>query len=89
MPGPWVVELKSLKLYINGFRDRALSHEAAVNEVAETLVALLQPRRLRLAGRFTRRGNIDTSIVVDSKVPIDAYLEAVNAKLDDAAVLGR
>jgi 7-cyano-7-deazaguanine reductase len=65
VPGPWVVELKSLKLYINGFRDRAISHEATVNEVAEALVELLQPRRLRLAGRFTRRGNIDTSIVVD------------------------
>jgi 7-cyano-7-deazaguanine reductase len=65
VPGPSVVELKSLKLYINGFRDRRLSHEEAVNEVAETLVTLLSPRRLRLTGRFTRRGNIDTSVVVE------------------------
>src|SRR6266545_2077021 len=57
VPGASVVELKSLKLYINGFRDRRLSHEEAVNEVAETLVALLAPRLLRLTGRFTRRGN--------------------------------
>jgi 7-cyano-7-deazaguanine reductase len=62
VPGPLVVELRSLKLYINGFRDRRLSHEAAVNEVAETLVALLRPRQLRLIGRFTRRGNIETAI---------------------------
>src|SRR5262245_23941818 len=51
VPGAWVVELKSLKLYVNGFRDRAISHEAAVNEIAETLVELLLPRQLRLAGR--------------------------------------
>ena len=62
VPGPLVVELRSLKLYINGFRDRAVSHEAAVNEVAETLVDLLRPRQLRLVGRFTRRGNIETAI---------------------------
>jgi 7-cyano-7-deazaguanine reductase len=62
VPGPSVVELRSLKLYINAFRDRRLSHEEAVNEVAETLVDLLQPRRLRLVGRFTRRGNIDTTV---------------------------
>lgn len=65
VPGPSVVELKSLKLYANGFRDRRISHEEAVNEVAETLVALLAPRRLRLIGRFTRRGNIDTSVTVE------------------------
>jgi 7-cyano-7-deazaguanine reductase len=65
VPGPYVVELRSLKLYINGFRDRRLSHEGAVNEIAETLVDLLQPRRLRLVGRFTRRGNIDTGITAE------------------------
>jgi 7-cyano-7-deazaguanine reductase len=65
VPGPFIVELRSLKLYINGFRDRRLSHEASVNEIAETLVELLQPRRLRLTGRFTRRGNIETTVVVE------------------------
>jgi len=62
VPGPLVIELRSLKLYINGFRDRAISHEAAVNEVAETLIDVLRPRQLRLVGRFTRRGNIETTI---------------------------
>jgi 7-cyano-7-deazaguanine reductase len=65
VPGPWVVELRSLKLYVNGFRDRRISHEGAVNEIAETLVALLQPRRLRLTGRFTRRGNIETTVIAE------------------------
>lgn len=65
VPGPWVVELRSLKLYVNGFRDRRISHEGAVNEIAETLVELLQPRRLRLTGRFTRRGNIETTVIAE------------------------
>ena len=65
VPGPWIVELRSLKLYINGFRDRRISHEAAVNEIAETLVELLEPRRLRLAGRFGRRGNIETTVITE------------------------
>ncbi len=65
VPGPSVVELRSLKLYVNSFRDRRLSHEEAVNVIAETLVDLLRPRRLRLAGRFTRRGNIETTIIAE------------------------
>ena len=65
VPGPRVVELRSLKLYVNGFRDRQLSHEEAVNEIAETLVGLLLPRRLRLVGRFGRRGNIETTVTAE------------------------
>jgi 7-cyano-7-deazaguanine reductase len=65
VPGPSVVELRSLKLYVNGFRDRRLSHEEAVNEIAETLVDRLRPRRLRLIGRFGRRGNIETTVIAE------------------------
>ena len=65
IPGPAVVELRSLKLYVNGFRDRRLSHEEAVNEIAETLVDRLRPRRLRLLGRFGRRGNIETTVIAE------------------------
>ena len=64
VPGPSVVELRSLKLYVNAFRDRRISHEAATNEIAETLVDLLRPRHLRLVARFTRRGNVETTVTV-------------------------
>ena len=79
VPGPSVVELKSLKLYINGFRDRPISHEEAVNEIAETLVELLSPRTLRLIGRFTRRGNIETVVTVtyDEELGWTAELPAI------------
>lgn len=61
-PREWIVELKSLKLYINGYRDQAVSHEAAVNQILDDLVTLLQPRWMRVVGDFAVRGNIRTVV---------------------------
>lgn len=61
-PREWIVELKSLKLYINGFRDHAVSHEAAVNQILDDLVGLLEPRWMRVTADFNVRGNIKTSV---------------------------
>jgi 7-cyano-7-deazaguanine reductase len=69
VPGPSVVELKSLKLYINGYRDRQISHEAAVNTVLDDLVTLLSPRWMRVVGDFTVRGNIKTIIFAEQASP--------------------
>ena len=69
VPGPSIVELKSLKLYINAFRDRAISHEAVANEILETLVALLAPRWMRLVAEFNVRGNIKTTITTEHAEP--------------------
>lgn len=62
VPGDWVVELKSYKLYINGFRDRPVSHEAAANQILDTLVGLLAPRWMELRADWTPRGNVHTVI---------------------------
>ena len=43
VPGPRCVELKSLKLYVNGFRDRGVFHEDVVNIVLNDLVGLFLP----------------------------------------------
>jgi 7-cyano-7-deazaguanine reductase len=56
------VELRSLKLYINGYRDLPISHEAAVNRILEDLVLLLEPRWIRVIGDFNVRGNIKTVV---------------------------
>jgi len=63
VPDRWIVELKSVKLYINGFRDVAISHEAAVNRVLDDLVALLDPRWVEVRGDFYPRGNVHTVVV--------------------------
>ncbi len=43
-PDETVIELKALKLYINSFMDRYISHEGAANEIFETLYKHLKPR---------------------------------------------
>jgi 7-cyano-7-deazaguanine reductase len=62
VPGPRCVELRSLKLYINGFRDRPVFHEDVVNVVLDDLVALLEPRFCEVVGDFNVRGNIHTVV---------------------------
>jgi 7-cyano-7-deazaguanine reductase len=69
VPGPRIVELKSLKLYINSFRDQALSHEGATNTICDDLIALLAPHWLRIVGEFNIRGNIKTVVTVEHAVP--------------------
>ncbi len=59
------VELKSLKLYINQYRNRQISHEAAANLILDELVALLAPRWMRVVADFTVRGNIKTIIFAE------------------------
>jgi len=62
VPGPRCVELRSLKLYINGFRDRSVFHEDVVNAVLDDLRVLLEPRYLEVVGDFNVRGNIKTVV---------------------------
>ena len=63
-PGKHVVELKSLKLYLNSFRDTAISHEAATNRIFTDLKKLLRPRKMEVVGDFNVRGNVKTVVKV-------------------------
>ena len=65
VPDKYIVELKSLKLYINGYRNRQISHESVTNTILNDLVALLAPRWIRVVGDFTVRGNIKTIIFTE------------------------
>jgi 7-cyano-7-deazaguanine reductase len=69
VPDQYVVELKSLKLYINGYRNRQISHEDATNTLLNDLVEHLQPRWIRVVGDFTVRGNIKTMVFVEHAQP--------------------
>jgi 7-cyano-7-deazaguanine reductase len=64
VPEKKVVELKSLKLYLNSFRDRHSSHEGVTNEIFDTLSKSLKPRSLEVIGDFNVRGNVKTVIRV-------------------------
>ncbi|MDR3346503.1 MAG: preQ(1) synthase [Campylobacteraceae bacterium] len=65
-PNKWVVELKALKLYINSFMYRNVSHEASANEIFDTLQKKLQPKWLKVTADFNPRGNVHTIIEIDS-----------------------
>jgi len=67
VPARLCVELKSLKLYLWSFRDEGHFHEDVTNRILDDLVALLNPRRMTVAGDFNVRGGIHT--VVTAKHP--------------------
>ena len=65
-PDALVVELKAVKLYINAFRERHVSHEDSANEFFDTLYEKLKPKWMRLKADFNPRGNVHTIIEIDS-----------------------
>jgi 7-cyano-7-deazaguanine reductase len=65
VPEASVVELRSLKLYVNHYRDRGISHESATNTILDDLVRLLAPRWMRVVAEFNVRGNIKTTITAE------------------------
>mgnify|MGYP001605872056 CR=1 FL=1 len=67
VPDRKIVELKSLKLYLNSFRNIHISHEEATNRIFEELKKKLKPRYLEVAGDFNPRGNVKTIIRVCSE----------------------
>ena len=69
VPDASVIELKSLKLYINGFRNRGVSHEGATNDILDDLVRVLHPRWMRVVGEFNVRGNIKTTVFAEQAQP--------------------
>jgi len=68
-PDQYVIELESLKLYINGYRNRQVGHELSPNTILNDLVDLLSPRWMRVVADYTIRGNIKTLIFVEHVQP--------------------
>ena len=65
-PDKWVVELKAIKLYINSFRNRNISHENTANEIYGLLEEKLSPKYMKITADFNPRGNVHTVIEIDS-----------------------
>jgi len=65
-PNKRVIELKALKLYINSFMNREVSHENVANEIFDTLMEKLEPKWLKIVADFKPRGNVHTVIEIDS-----------------------
>jgi 7-cyano-7-deazaguanine reductase len=61
-PNERCIELKSLKLYINSFREVKIFHEHVINVILEDFVAACDPLNLKIEGDFNVRGNIKTTV---------------------------
>jgi 7-cyano-7-deazaguanine reductase len=62
VPDKLCVELKSLKLYLQRFRNQGIFYEHVVNRLLDDFVAACKPRRLSVVGNFTPRGGITTTV---------------------------
>lgn len=64
VPNERVVELKAIKLYINSYRDRYISHEESINQILDDFVEACDPLEATIKGDFAPRGNVHTVIEV-------------------------
>jgi 7-cyano-7-deazaguanine reductase len=62
VPGPWLVESKSLKLYLHSFRDHGAFHEDCTVAIGRKLADLLEPKFLRIGGYWYPRGGIPIDV---------------------------
>ncbi len=64
IPDGKVIELKGIKLYINSYRDKYISHEEVINQILDDLVAACEPLEMKIKGDFNPRGNVHTVVEV-------------------------
>lgn len=69
-PGDWLVESKSLKLYLSSFRNHGAFHEDCTIAIAKKLHDLLAPKWLRMAGYWYPRGGIPIDVFWQSGEPL-------------------
>ena len=68
VPGEWLVESKSLKLYLGSFRNHGAFHEDCTVAIARRLVELLVPKWLRIGGYWYPRGGIPIDVFYQTGV---------------------
>ena len=68
-PADWIVESKSLKLYLGAFRNHGAFHEACTVEIGKRLIAEIAPRWLRIGGYWYPRGGIPIDVFWQSGPP--------------------
>lgn len=62
VPGDWLVESKSLKLYLSSFRNHGAFHEDCTVRIGRDLAALLEPKWLRIGGYWYPRGGMPIDV---------------------------
>jgi 7-cyano-7-deazaguanine reductase len=65
VPDELCLELKALKFYMVGFRNRGIFYEAVTNQILDDLVEACKPRRMTVIGDFSPRGGISTAVTAE------------------------
>ena len=71
IPDRVCVELKSLKFYLQEFRNQGVFYEDLINRILDDMVARLSPRHMTVTGTFTPRGGMHSCIKAMHGEPID------------------
>ncbi|MGB9678224.1 MAG: preQ(1) synthase [Candidatus Ratteibacteria bacterium] len=66
-PDKWVIELKSLKFYIQAYRNIGIFYENAVNRILKDIVNAAKPKWVKVKGEFNPRGGIKS--IIEAKYP--------------------
>ena len=75
VPGKWLVESKSLKLYLGSFRNHGAFHEDCTVRIGKDLVGLLKPKWLRIGGYWYPRGGMPIDVFWQSgKIPAGLWV---------------
>lgn len=67
IPEEKIVESKSLKLYLFSFRQIGTFYEEIVNRIFDDLKSTLNPRKMIISAKFTPRGGITSTVMIDSE----------------------
>jgi len=68
-PDESCIELKSLKFYMQSYRDKGIFYEALTNDILDDLSGACKPRRMKVTSRFTPRGGITTEVAAEYEGP--------------------
>ena len=75
VPGKWLVESKSLKLYLQSFRNHGAFHEACTVAIGDRLLKVLAPKWLRVCGYWYPRGGIPIDVFFQKgKLPAGVFV---------------
>jgi len=66
-PEKLCIELKSLKFYMQGYRNEGVFYEKLTNDILDDLAAVCKPRWMKVTSRFTPRGGLTTEVVAEQK----------------------
>lgn len=67
IPDKYIIELKSLKLYLTSYRNVSIFYEASTNRILDDLVRVIKPRNMEIIADWNIRGGISTRVTATYK----------------------